>query len=150
MYNTYKIKEGDTLENISSQYGIDIEKIAAANGLDIGGELRIESELIIPEGNKDYFEIYTIKKGDTIYEIARRYNINPELLAGLNGLNNTDYIYPDQVIMIPKAGYSYYITKSGDTIDSVANIFGVSRDKLMNENEVMYLLEGQLITNKTR
>ena len=99
---------------------------------------------------KRYFEYYTIKKGDTIYDIARRYNINPELLAALNGLNNNDYIYPDQIILIPKSGYSYYITKAGDTLDSVANIFNMNRDKMLEENDTIYLLEGQMLVKRTR
>lgn len=104
----------------------------------------------VPVGANGYFEYYTIKKGDTLWAIAKRYNINPELLASLNGLNNEDYIYPDQVILIPKSNYSYYITKSGDTLESVANIFDIGSDELLNQNPTIYLLEGQLLTKKSR
>lgn len=86
--------------------------------------------------------------GDSLYAIARRYNINPELLASLNGLNNSDYIYPNQVILIPKSNYSYYVTKEGDTLDSVSNLLGVTRDKLLRENNIIYLLEGQLLVKE--
>ena len=47
---------------------------------------REEKKIIVPKNNQNYFEYYTIEKGDSLYGIARRYNINPELLAGLNGL----------------------------------------------------------------
>lgn len=96
----------------------------------------------------DYYEYYTIKSGDSLYQIARKYNINPELLASLNGLNMNDYIYPGQMIMIPKGGYSYYLTKEGDTIDTVANTFGISVENLLNNNKVLYLLDGQLLVKK--
>ena len=99
---------------------------------------------------KTYFEYYTIKKGDTMYEIAKRYNINPDLLASLNGINLNDYIYPEQIILIPKANYSYYITKSGDTIDGVSRVFGITKEELMEANNVIYLLDGQLLVNKSR
>lgn len=95
-----------------------------------------------------YFDYYKIEKGDTLYKIARMYNINPTLLASLNGLDMNDYIYPDQVLLIPNPDYSYYITKSGDTLDGVANTFGVSPDKVMRDNSVIYLLEGQMIVKK--
>ena len=108
----------------------------------------IDDEMM-PESSQSYFEYYTIKRGDTIYGIAKRYNINPELLASLNGLDDGDYIYPDQVILIPKSGYSYYVTKSGDTLESVANIFDMSIDDLLSQNEVIYLLEGQLLARRT-
>jgi len=96
----------------------------------------------------EYYEYYTIKSGDNLYQIARKYNINPELLSSLNGLNMNDYIYPGQMIMIPKSGYSYYLTKEGDTIDTVANTFGISVGDLLKNNKVLYLLDGQLLVKK--
>lgn len=105
-------------------------------------------DYMIDMEDKDYFEYYTVKKGDSVYQIAKRYNINPDLLSALNGLNNDDYIYPDQVILIPKSGYSYYITKSGDTLNGIANLFNENVSNLLNENSVIYLLEGQLLVKK--
>jgi LysM repeat protein len=98
--------------------------------------------------NNDYFEYYTIKKGDNLYQIAKKNNVNPSLLALLNGLNTNDYIYPDQVIMIPKDGYAYYITKEGDTLNLVANTFNTNVSNLLKYNKTIYLQEGQLIVNK--
>lgn len=104
--------------------------------------------IIIPKNNQNYFNYYTIEKGDSLYGIARRYNINPELLAGLNGLSMDDYIYPDQEILIPKSGYSYYITKEGDTVDMVSNLFKISSEDLIKKNGVVYLAEGQVLVNQ--
>ena len=98
--------------------------------------------------NNDYFEYYTIKKGENLYQIAKKYNVNPSLLAILNGLNINDYIYPDQVIMIPKEGYAYYITKEGDTLNLVANTFNTNVQNILRNNSTIYLEEGQLIVNK--
>ena len=111
---------------------------------------RAESKVIVPKNNQNYFEYYTISKGDSLYGIARRYNINPELLAGLNGLSMDDYIYPDQEILIPKSGYSYYITKAGDTVDMVANMFKIPSMDLIKNNGVVYLAEGQVLVNPTK
>lgn len=101
--------------------------------------------------NNTYYDYYTIEKGDTLYKIGKEYNINPKLLATLNGLDMDDYIYPGQVLLVPKNEYSYYITKEGDTIDSVANTLGISKENLLNENETIYLMEGQMIVkNKSK
>ena len=70
-----------------------------------------------------YYEYYTIKRGDNLYQIAKNYNVNPSLLAALNGLDLNEFIYPNQVIMVPKKEFSYYITKDGDTLALVANTF---------------------------
>ncbi len=106
-----------------------------------------EDRQIVPKNNQNYYNYYTIEKGDTLYGIARRYNINPELLASLNGLSMEDYIYPNQEILIPKSGYSYYITKDGDTVDIVANMFKISSEDLIKKNGVVYLAEGQVLVN---
>lgn len=149
MYNVYKILEGDTLESIASKFNTTVNELMNMNNLD-ETSLRASDQIIVPETSKKYFEYYTVKKGDSIYAIARRYNINPELLASLNGLEYSDYIYPDQTIMIPKSNYSYYITKDGDTFDSVMNILDVSRDKFLKDNNIIYLLEGQLLVKETK
>ncbi len=97
-----------------------------------------------------YFDYYTIEKGDNLYAIARKYNINPELLASMNGLSMQDYIYPGQQILIPKPGYSYYITASGDTLDMVADRFKIGKETLLRENPTIYLMEGQLLVTKRK
>lgn len=122
----------------------------------VGSDIMFEAEnfeerkdnVIVPKNNQNYFNYYTIEKGDSLYGIARRYNINPELLASLNGLSMDDYIYPDQEILIPKSGYSYYITKEGDTVDMVSNLFKISSEDLIKKNGIVYLEEGQVLVNK--
>ncbi len=98
--------------------------------------------------NNDYFEYYTIKQGDNLYQIAKKNNVNPTLLSIINGLNISDYIYPNQTIMIPKSNYAYYITKEGDTLNLVAETFNTTTNNLLKYNPSIYLQEGQLIVNK--
>ncbi len=104
-----------------------------------------KDNLIVPKNNQNYFNYYTVSKGDSLYAISRKYNINPELLAGLNGLSMTDYIYPNQEILIPKSGFSYYITKEGDTIDLVAGLFKTNAENVLKNNGIIYLAEGQIL-----
>ena len=63
----------------------------------------------------------------------------------LNGIDEEDYIYPEQVLLIPKKDVSYYITKNGDSLDSVSSIFDVSVNDIIDQNKSIYLLEGQMI-----
>ena len=148
MFNKYVTRNGESLETIAKKLNISLEKLQKANNLYYLGELRAGSEIILPEDSKNYFNYYTIEKGDSIYEIARRYNINPDLLAAMNGLKNEDYIYPGQEILIPKNNYSYYLTAEGDTLDMVANVFNKSKNKVLEENETIYLLPDQLIVSR--
>lgn len=109
-----------------------------------------KSDLLIPKNKQKYYEVYTINKGDSLYSIARKYNINPELLASLNGISMEDYIYPNEQIVIPKSGFSYYITKEGDTLDTVASLFKVTPEELLFNNGIIYLSEGQILVQPKR
>ena len=98
--------------------------------------------------NNDIYEYYTIKKGDTIYGISKQYNINPELLSLVNGLNMNDYIYDGQKILIPKSGYSYYLTRSGDSLNDVLNLFNTNYNDFNIMNKDILLEEGQIFAYK--
>ena len=76
--------------------------------------------------NNPYYSSYEIKNGDTLYGISKKYNVNTKLLAELNGLDLEDYIYPGQILLVPKKDVSYYITKTGDTLKTVSDIFDVN------------------------
>ena len=116
MYDKYLIKEGETLEDIASRFNTSVDMILNINDIYSREYLRAGEEIIVPKNQESYFTYYTVNQGDSLYQIARKYNINPSLLALLNGLNMEDYIYPNQRLIIPKSGYSFYITKDGDTL----------------------------------
>ncbi len=148
MYDKYLIKQDDDLTKIAKKFNTKESIIMELNNIPFKDMFRAGKEIIVPLNKTQYFEYYTIKKGDTLYGIAREYNINPDLLAILNGLDKDDYIYPNQEILIPKSNYSYYVTKEGDTIDLVANKFNVNTVDLMDDNRTIYLLPGQLLVKK--
>lgn len=147
MFEKYSVNSSDTIDSIAKKFNTDPKVIRDINNI-YYDEIRQGMELIVPQENKEYFNYYTVISGDTLYAIARKYNINPELLASMNGLDMEDYIYPNQQILIPKNGYSYYITAEGDTLDTVANTFKTTKDKLLSDNTTIYLLGEQLLVNK--
>ena len=148
MFEKYTIQNGESLTSIAKKFDTNVNMLLDINNISYEDMLRAGSEIIVPKSKEKYFEYYTIEKGDNLYRIALKYNINPELLSNLNGLMMDDYIYPGQELLIPKSGYSYYITTEGDTLDIVANRFKVSKNKIMTENEKIYLMPDQLLVNK--
>lgn len=100
--------------------------------------------------NNTYFTYYTIEKGDNLYEISKKYNINPKLLAAINGIKDNEYIYPGQELIIPKSGYSYYITAEGDTLSGVTEAFRTSTDNMLRYNKTIYLLPDQILVYKNQ
>ena len=148
MFENYILKSNETLDNVANKFKTTIKVLENINNISSKEDVREDMELIVPSKSEEYFDFYTVLKGDSLYQIGRKYNINPELLAALNGLNMDDYIYPNQTILIPVAGYSYYITAEGDTLDEVIKVFNSNKDKFLKENETIYLMAGQLLVNK--
>ncbi len=148
MYDKYLIKHGEDLKTIAKKFNTEESVILELNNIPFSDMIREGKEIIVPVNKEKYFEYYTIKQGDSLYAIGKKYNMNPELLALLNGLNSNDYIYPNQEILIPKNNYSYYVTKDGDTISLVSNKFNQPVSELLAHNETIYLLPGQLLVKK--
>lgn len=148
MFESYRLGKNEDLLSVAKKYNTTVKTLQDINNIYFLDAVREGMEIIVPQESKDYFNYYVVEKGDSLYRIAQRYNINPELLASLNGLNMDDYIYPNQQLLIPKNGYSYYITAEGDTIEEVINVFNSNIDKFLNENRTIYLMAGQLLVNK--
>ena len=148
MYEHYILEEGENLDTICNTLHLDKKMVMELNNITNEDELRSGRQIKVPVSDPSYYNTYTIERGDTLYGIARKYNINPELLASMNGLNMDDYIYPNQEILIPKNNYSYYITKEGDTLDTVSTMFKTNIPNLLDNNKTIYLSEGQILVNK--
>ena len=95
-----------------------------------------------------YYSVYVVSSGDTLFKISKEFNVNSKLLAELNGLKMDEYIYPNQVLLIPKKGVQFYITKDDDTLRDVSKIFDVTEVDIIKQNKSIYLLPGQMIFYK--
>lgn len=147
MYSVYKVQDGDTLATVAQKYGILVNDLSQLNGIMVGAVLTPGDYIIVPKMDNDniYFSKYTIKNGDTIYSIARRYNINPKFLLRLNGLNESDIVYAGDSIFVPREGVEVYITGNDDTLNNVLNGLNISPNDLVNQNSTIYLTNDQLI-----
>ena len=148
MYDKYLIEKGEDINSIAKKFLTKESVLMEINNIPFPDYFREGKEIIVPINKEKYFEYYTIKKADSLYKIARENNVNPELLALLNGLDPDDYIYPNQEIMLPKNNYSYYVTAEGDTIDLILKKFNVDKNTFMKQNETIYLMPGQLLVKK--
>ena len=150
MYTVYQILEGETLNDIANKVGISVEELVSINGITPNSQIKGGNYVVIPNKSSDnqYFKRYTIKKGDTIYAIARNYGINPSDLLRLNGLNNDDAIYPGDNIFIPKEGVTFYITKMDDTLNEVSRKMNITPNDLARVNPTIYLTNDQLLVYK--
>ena len=95
--------------------------------------------------------IYTVREGDTLSRIARRYGVTAQSLQDDNALPDPDALVVGQTIVVIKPQISYTV-RAGDTLYSVAQTFGVSINQLMRNNPVLggdtSLVAGQLLKIK--
>lgn len=145
MNQTYTVKAGDTLYGISNQYGVSVTDILSINNVN-PNNLQIGEEIIIPnkEGNNpnDTF-VYAVKKGDTLYGIAIRYNTTVSKIKALNNLNSNT-LSIGQRLVIPETyavqnelpSFSNYTVKKGDTLYSVARNNNVDINVLIKDNSL--------------
>ncbi len=147
MYRIYEVQNGDTLASVASRLGVSPEVLATLNGLNVSAILTPNSYIVVPNGDT-LFDKYIVKKGDTIYEIARRINVAPTQLLKLNGLGENEYIYPEQEILIPKSRTSFYVTGDSDTLNGVIRYLKTTADNIAKQNDTIYLVPDQLIVYK--
>lgn len=147
MYRIYEVQNGDTLASVASNLGVTPDVLATLNGLNISAILTPGDRIVVPGGDT-LFDKYIVKKGDTVYEVARKYNVDPNQLLKLNGLNADDYIYPNSELVVPRSGTMFYVTGDGDTLSGVIQTFKVPADNLVKQNKTIYLVPDQLIVYK--
>ena len=111
-YNTeivyYVVKRGNTLSEIAQMYGTTVQEIVSLNNIKNPNliypleKFRILTNSNIP-GNEERGLgdiIYTVKRGDTLSEIAMKYNVTVQHIVELNNIRNTNLIYPREKLRI--------------------------------------------------
>ena len=141
----YIVQKGDTLYSIAKNNNISVESIIEKNNLN-SSNLYIGQELYIPainensnEKNNDNneYEIYTIKKGDSLWKISREYGITIPQLKEINNLENFNIIV-GQKILVPKKEqtYSEYIVQKGDSLWSISRKYNISVEEIKEKNNL--------------
>lgn len=139
--NTYTVKSGDTLYSIARKYNITVNELKTLNNL-TSNTLSIGQILTIPTDDQDQTppvigNTYTVKSGDTLYSIARKYNVSVNDLKNANNLtSNTLSINQELVIPGNSTNNETYIVKSGDTLYSIARKFNVSVNDIKSLNNL--------------
>jgi len=87
---------------------------------------------------------YTVRPGDTLYSIARRFGTTAQAIVQANGILNPNQIFSGQVFWIPSGSggptdpTTYYIVQRGDTLYSIARRFGTTYLALAALNGLRY------------
>ena len=136
--NYYTVKSGDSLWSISRKFGITVDELKSANNLS-SNLLSVGQNLIIPgKETQTTSGEYVVKKGDTLYSIAKKYNTSVDNLKSINNII-TDSLAIGQIIKLPSTSSTAgdtYIVKKGDSLYSIARTYNTSVDKLKEINNL--------------
>lgn len=145
MYEIYTVGPTDTLTSIANMYETTEGVLMQVNGF-LSNEVVVPgSQIVVPTKKSQPYRYYTVKKGDSLYKIAKDNGIDYSLLVQLNGLDDNDYIYPNQTLMLPNKDMVLYLTKDNDTVQSVLKMQDVGIEELMKENDKIYLRPEQIL-----
>ena len=67
MYEIYTVSNADTIESIANSFNISPSNLYQINGFTPDYLLKPNTNIIVPKVRNNYFEYYTIKKGDTLF-----------------------------------------------------------------------------------
>lgn len=81
--------------------------------------------------------IHTVQSGETIYSVARNYDVSPTLLALSNGITGSLVVGEDLVVLFPE---QVHTVRVGETLSEIAALYGTSVRKLYQNN---YYLKGK-------
>lgn len=182
-YFLHKIKKGETVSAIADKYGVSPFSIVEANDLSKRYKIYAGDYLKIPNysiekktevkdsvelANKDIIPnvhtleqaedtFYTVKKGDTLWDIAKKFKTTPQKIAEANGLNRKNYLETGQRLVISSGGNNsrnfaqlliYHIVRSGETLWNIATLYGVPLESILRWNSISdpsYLRVGEKI-----
>jgi len=82
---------------------------------------------------------YTVKDGDTVYQIAKKFNTTMYAVIKVNQLANPELIYPGMVLKIPKSPPEaiIYTVKPGETLSKIAERYGTTVESLVSFNFIV-------------
>jgi LysM repeat protein len=171
----HTVQWGETVSILAARYGSTIQAIAEANGLDENYLIRVGQGLIIPvrlpapatstPTNTPVVVVvtatpggsggttppssttYVVQFGDTLSQIAQRFNTTVRTLAQLNGIVNVNSIQVGQVLRLPGSGsgdppaptpapVTRYVVQPGDSLYRISLLHGVSIAELIQANNI--------------
>jgi membrane-bound lytic murein transglycosylase D len=128
LYTRYRAGKRDTLASVAERFGATPQALAELNHLKKGARVRGRT-LIVPvlnasggeslqgkqvvakvrkEESREFKKYYTVKKGDTLINLAKRFNVPARLLAAWNNLKEKVALRPGKRIIVAR-----YVEKNG-------------------------------------
>jgi membrane-bound lytic murein transglycosylase D len=109
------VRRGESLWSIAKATGMSVDRLASLNGMEPGDTLKAGRKLKLrgssssgaasaPVAGTGEQVTYTVRRGDTLSHIARRFSVSVAQLLSWNGLNKSDQLMPGQRLVMYRGG----------------------------------------------
>jgi LysM repeat protein len=188
----YRVRSGDTVNGIAKRFGVSVQSLMAANRLSAKSKLQPGQVLRVPStepaatsrtpgsvnryGHNEKNDAartatpakpetrHKVKKGDTVYSVARQYGISENELMRLNAIRDASRLQPGMVLRVPPSaairapannaaatkrdpssreidpplpeGWRWHIVKQGESLSHVAARYGIDRRAIERVNDL--------------
>ncbi len=157
-------KSGDTLLNLSEEHGVSLKELMHKNNFIDANKILEGEVIIVPSKNFPEERLsYKVKAGDTLYKIAREYNVNVIDIISINNLKDVYSIKPNEMILLPEGAIYkklftqrkitpitkkvyYHQMKASETISEIASIHNISAEQIIKLNQLNDLAEADTNT----
>lgn len=139
----YRVRGGDTLSRIAGRYGTTVAALMELNDLRSAHRIRQGQTLRVPDrGPSGGVTVaaggeisYTVRSGDSLWSLARRYSTTVDRIKQDNGLRS-ETLQPGQTLTLRggSASGAVYVVRHGDTLGRIAQRRGVSLGTLLTVN----------------
>jgi len=157
IYYIHTVQKGQTFYSICKAYGVTQEDVRRANPEIDPAYLKEGLAIRIPESkpkvaaaypeNREDFYAHTVKKGQTVYSLSKKYNVSEEVIYHYNPWAR-EGIQADQTLWIPRKKemmdltetarandlFFYYSVKEKDTLFAIARVYGVEVADIIDAN----------------
>lgn len=153
-YALHRVRKGETLSGIAKRYRSSVSRIKRANNLRsdrivAGKKLKIPQRGTVlasttPSAwrSKNRPSFHKVKRGDSLWIIARRYGTTTKKIQALNDLKSTR-LHIGQVLKISESnvpatekGTKTYVVQKGDSPYTIAQKYNTSLEQLLNLNQL--------------
>lgn len=135
----YIVKPGDSLYKIANTYGMSVNELKNLNNL-TSNNLTIGQKLKVQNSDMPSANTYIVKAGDSLYSIAKQFNVNVNDLKQINN-KTSSLLSIGETLTIPTnnsnnntTNDNIYVVKAGDSLYSIANKYNTSVDNIKVAN----------------
>lgn len=148
-FRTHYVQRGESLWTISNYYGLDTSLLAQWNNLNPRAPIRVGQRLEIRSNKYGHTVQHTVKDGESLWLIARRYQVTIRDITRWNKISSSNTLRPGTELTIWRSGPpDQYTVQRGDTLWDIARAFNINSESLKKLNKLsqnQYLRPGQVL-----